>query len=69
MKTFLKLLIRFYQKYLRQKHNRQCIYQPSCSNYGLLAIDKFGSIKGSYFTLKRIQRCNGALYKGGEDAP
>lgn len=70
---FLKWLavqpIIFYQKYLRHLHNRECIYTPSCSNYTIQAIWKYGPFRGWYFGIKRIKRCNGALYRGGEDAP
>lgn len=59
--------ILFYQKYLRKYHNRECIYQPTCSSYTINAILKYGVIKGWYFGVTRIQRCNGALYKGGVD--
>ncbi|PJZ57229.1 membrane protein insertion efficiency factor YidD [Leptospira barantonii] len=61
--------IKFYQRYMRSLHNRECIYNPSCSNYGILSIEKYGLIKGSYYTYLRIKRCNGALYTGGDDFP
>jgi hypothetical protein len=63
------LAIRFYQKYLRRFHNRKCIYTPSCSDYGIQAIEKYGIIKGIYYTYMRIKRCNGSLYQGGSDYP
>lgn len=63
------LPILFYQRYLRSLHNRECIYHPSCSNYTIEAIWKYGSIRGWYYGLLRIKRCNGALYEGGEDPP
>lgn len=46
-------------------HN-MCKYEPSCSNYGIEAIKEFGSIKGTYMTIKRILRCN-PWSKGGYD--
>jgi putative membrane protein insertion efficiency factor len=69
MKRIGIFAIRFYQKHLRKLHNRICIYTPTCSEYGITAIEKYGLIKGSYYTLLRIKRCNGALYKGGIDYP
>lgn len=62
-------LIRFYQKHLRGFHNRECIYRPSCSNYAILAIEKYGAVKGIRYGWLRIKRCNGALYQGGADFP
>lgn len=35
-----------------------CRHIPTCSNYGIEAIDKYGAIKGSWMTIKRIIRCN-----------
>jgi len=62
-------LLKFYQRHLRRFHNKECIYTPSCSDYGVLAIGKFGVVRGGYITVLRIKRCNGALYQGGVDYP
>ncbi len=43
-----------------------CRFHPSCSHYGIEAIEKHGAIKGSYLTIKRILRCQ-PLCKGGLD--
>ncbi|RUR53184.1 membrane protein insertion efficiency factor YidD [Halomonas populi] len=67
MKFILIGFIRVYQKYLRRFHNRECIYTPSCSNYTIQAIQKYGAVKGAYYGYLRIKRCNGALYSGGND--
>lgn len=69
MKALCLAMIRFYQQHLRQLHNRQCIYTPSCSNYTMMAIEKYGVIKGIRYGYLRIKRCNGALFAGGEDYP
>ena len=69
MKFVLITLIKFYQRFLRKFHNRECIYTPSCSNYTALAIKKHGSFKGVYYGYMRIKRCNGALFQGGIDFP
>ena len=69
MKALAISAIRFYQRHLRHRHNRQCIYTPTCSEYGILAYEKYGFIKGSRVTYLRIKRCNGALYQGGRDDP
>jgi putative membrane protein insertion efficiency factor len=62
-------LIRFYQRHLRRFHNRVCIYRPSCSEYAILCIERYGMIAGIRYAYLRIKRCNGALYAGGEDWP
>ncbi len=69
MKFIIIKLIQFYQNHLRKFHNRECIYTPTCSHYMIQAINKYGVVKGIYFGLLRIRRCNGALYQGCEDYP
>ncbi|TKJ35939.1 MAG: membrane protein insertion efficiency factor YidD [Planctomycetes bacterium B3_Pla] len=69
MKCLAIQMIVLYQKHLRRYHNRQCIYIPSCSDYMIQAIRKYGVLKGIYYGYQRIKRCNGALYKGGDDYP
>ena len=56
--------IRFYRKYLR--HAPCCRFYPTCSQYALEAIEKYGAIKGGYLALRRILRCN-PFHKGGYD--
>lgn len=45
---------------------RQCRFHPTCSHYGLQAIEQHGSFKGGLLTTYRICRCN-PLCKGGFD--
>ena len=54
----LILLIRVYQVTLSPFIGRQCRYVPTCSNYGIEAIKKYGAIKGGWLTVKRILSCN-----------
>ncbi len=51
-------LIRLYQLTLSPLIGRQCRYLPTCSNYGLEAIRKYGPFKGGWLTLKRVLSCN-----------
>lgn len=55
---FLILLIRIYQVTLSPFIGRNCRYTPTCSNYGIEAIQKHGAIKGGWLTIKRILSCN-----------
>ena len=48
------------------RSHSKCRFLPTCSDYGIEAINKYGSIKGSILTIKRIMRCN-PLSKGGYD--
>lgn len=52
------LLIRLYQITLSPFIGQSCRYIPTCSNYGIEAIQKYGAIKGGWLTLKRILSCN-----------
>ena len=65
MKYILIGCIHLYQMLPLKSHSR-CKYIPTCSNYGIEAINTYGSIKGTYMTIKRILRCN-PLSKGGYD--
>lgn len=55
---FFILLIRLYQFLLSPLLGASCRYTPTCSQYGLEAIKKYGPFKGGWITLKRIGRCN-----------
>lgn len=57
MKYFIIGLIKTYQL-IPLKCHIYCRHIPTCSNYGIIAIDRFGVIKGGYLTIKRIIRCN-----------
>ena len=65
MKYILIGMIRVYQLLPISCHNC-CKYTPTCSNYSIEAINKYGSIKGTYLSIKRIIRCN-PFSKGGYD--
>lgn len=57
MKYILIKMIKIYQIIPGPWHN-SCRHIPTCSNYGIEAINEYGSIKGTYLTIKRILRCN-----------
>lgn len=59
--------IKFYRKYLSPlKRTGTCIYIPTCSQYGIEAIEKHGAFYGGLLTVWRIIRCN-PFSKGGYD--
>jgi len=60
-------LIKFYKKYLSGlKGTPTCKFIPTCSDYGIEAIEKYGAFKGGLLTVWRILRCN-PFSKGGYD--
>jgi len=66
MKKLLIYLIKFYKKYISPMKSTKCPYFPSCSDYGLEAVMKYGAVKGGFLALWRIIRCN-PFSKGGYD--
>ena len=67
MKRVLLWMIRFYRKYLSGlKRYNTCKYYPTCSQYGMEAVEKYGALKGGALALWRILRCN-PFSKGGYD--
>lgn len=68
MKKILIGIIKLYQKIPGNFHY-QCRHIPTCSNYGIEAINKHGSLKGSFLTIKRILRCNPCGTKGYDPVP
>lgn len=66
MKKALLALIRFYQKAISPHLPASCRFQPTCSQYTITAIERFGALRGSFMGAKRILRCN-PFSKGGYD--
>ncbi|MGI6118880.1 MAG: membrane protein insertion efficiency factor YidD [Bilifractor sp.] len=69
MKNLMIKMIRFYQKYLSPLKSTKCPYTPSCSAYGLEAIQKYGALKGGLLALWRILRCNPFSHGGYDPVP
>jgi len=51
-------LIKIYQLIISPWLGPSCRYTPTCSQYGVEAIQKYGPIKGLWLTIKRVARCN-----------
>jgi putative membrane protein insertion efficiency factor len=51
-------IIRFYQYTISPLLKPSCRFEPSCSQYGIDAVNKYGAFKGSWMSLKRIMRCH-----------
>ena len=58
IKKFLIRIIKLYQKYISPMKRTKCPYIPTCSQYGLEAIQKYGALKGGLLAVWRILRCN-----------
>ena len=66
MKKLMLALVRFYRKNISPLTPPCCRFIPTCSEYALEAIEKYGAVKGTFLATKRILRCN-PFHKGGYD--
>ncbi len=64
MKQLMILAIRFYQKYISPTLPPSCRFIPTCSQYAIEAISKYGALKGGWLAFKRICRCHPFHRKG-----
>lgn len=58
--------IKLYRKYISPFTPPACRFYPTCSQYAITAIEKYGAIKGGFMAIKRILKCN-PLNPGGYD--
>ena len=61
-------LVRVYQWTLSPLIGQQCRFTPTCSNYFIGAVEKYGAIRGGWRGLLRICRCH-PFHPGGSDPP
>jgi len=66
MRRGLMALVRFYQKFLSPLKSPTCRFYPTCSQYALEAIGKYGVWRGGYLTLRRLLKCH-PFHPGGYD--
>lgn len=66
MKCMLLTLLRIYRYAISPMLGRNCRFMPSCSEYAVEAIDRHGSVRGSWLSLKRVLRCH-PWHPGGYD--
>ena len=58
MKSLMLAAIRFYRRYISPNRPPCCRFIPTCSQYALEAIEKYGALKGGWLALRRISRCH-----------
>ncbi len=66
MKKLLLAMIRFYRRYISPLSKPCCRFTPTCSQYALEAIEKYGAGKGSWLALRRLCCCH-PFYRGPRD--
>ena len=65
-KRVLLWMIRFYRVSISPMHPACCRFTPTCSQYALEDVEKYGALKGGYLALRRILRCH-PFHEGGYD--
>lgn len=66
MKKLLTRLVLFYRKNISPLRPPCCRFVPTCSEYALEALEKYGALKGSWLALRRLLKCH-PFHKGGYD--
>ena len=66
LSKLLIYLVRFYQKYISPLKGPTCRFYPTCSQYSIEAIRKYGALKGIYLTIRRLLKCH-PFHQGGYD--
>jgi putative membrane protein insertion efficiency factor len=66
MRFVAQFLIRIYQWTLSPMLGPKCRFYPSCSNYALEAVGRFGVLRGGWLAVRRIGRCH-PWHQGGYD--
>ncbi len=64
--TVLVQLIRFYRRFISPLLPRSCRFYPTCSQYAVQALGRYGTLKGIWLTLKRLSKCH-PYHPGGFD--
>lgn len=62
----LILLVRGYQRLISPLFGPKCRFTPTCSQYAIISLRRFGIVKGCWLTGKRVLKCH-PLHEGGED--
>ena len=58
--------IRFYQRWISPARPPTCRFVPTCSQYGLVAIERYGAARGGWLLVRRLARCH-PFCRGGWD--
>jgi putative membrane protein insertion efficiency factor len=66
MKRILIFIIKVYRKFLSPLKPPSCRFYPTCSQYAITAIEKYGAVKGTFMAIKRILKCH-PFHPGGYD--
>ena len=65
MKRAMLGMIRFYRKNISPQRAPSCRFIPTCSQYALEAVEKYGTVKGGFLAAKRLSHCH-PFYRGNK---
>lgn len=66
VKAVFLFLIDVYRRYISPLKSPCCRYIPTCSEYAMIAVERYGAARGGWLALKRVLRCH-PFYAGGYD--
>lgn len=66
MKALLIAIVKLYKYLISPILPGSCRFVPSCSEYSIEALKKYGALRGTYMSVKRVARCH-PLHPGGFD--
>jgi len=69
MQKVLLTLLRFYQQHISRLLPPACRHFPTCSNYALEAIERYGAVRGAALAVARVGRCNPFAKAGFDPVP
>lgn len=67
LKSIIICMVRIYQRFAPDSIRNKCRFEPSCSQYMILSLQKYGLFKGLHKGICRLKRCN--IHNGGFDEP
>lgn len=67
LKKLMLWLIRFYRVHISPFTPPTCRYTPTCSQYAVEAIEKYGALKGGWLALRRLLRCHPLSHRNPYD--
>ncbi|MEZ0360652.1 MAG: membrane protein insertion efficiency factor YidD [Hydrogenobacter sp.] len=68
MKKVFLTILKLWRKFVSPLYPPSCRYYPTCSEYAIMSVEKYGIVKGGLKAMWRLLRCN-PFSKGGVDYP
>lgn len=66
MRSLLVFVLRVYRRFLSPLKPNSCRFYPTCSVYGIEAIETYGALRGTWLLIRRVLKCH-PFHPGGYD--